>query len=445
MICARRLLLGLWAWCSHKKQQNPLSSAGGRVLGSATSETPLKAEVAPAVAPAVAMAPRKKPAAAMYLACGWKGCTHAINVKNSQYRLQRKQVSIKDCRQLRAHCKTIHFCSPEHMTLCKKQPSQRKEGSPEGCEALDIPQVVCLFQTLCAIAYPWAAALMMVQLFLGERADAARSVECAWLKNVISESDLEEGEAEAPILDLPEICLPGNINKKTGERTVALDRAFSDLLRGWLQRKPLLGARDTQWPWKGQDVKGAHKEHAVLFPGKDTHSQERLWQVPVSERAYHHAIRKAVQEIARARVEAEKLGKTHVFTDVDLSRVSTHAIKKTCVSLLSESGTSMSVIAAITNTSVPVLKRHYDVPTNSRKRRAVTAAFGRDVVQGIAGEMSDSPSACTSPVRAVSNETDDVSQPQLDMYCPWCGRGVSRLWRYCCQCGRPLPEHHRSN
>ena len=310
------------------------------------------------------------------------------------------------------------------MTLCKKQPSQRKKGSPEGCEALDIPQVVCLFQTLCAIAYPWAAALMMVQLFLGERADAARSVECAWLKNVILESDLEEGEAEAPILDLPEICLPGNINKKTGERAVALDCAFSDLLRGWLQRKPLLGARGTQWPWEAQDVKGAHHEHAVLFPGKDTRSQERLWQVPVSERAYHHAIRKAVQEIARARVGAEKLGKTHVFTDVDLSRVSTHAIKKTRVSLLSERGTSMSVIAAITNTSVPVVKRHYDAPTNSRKRRAVTAAFGHDVAQGIAAEMSDSPSACTSPVRAVSNETDDVSQPQLDMYCPWRGRSA---------------------
>ena len=152
---------------------------------------------------------------------------------------------------------------------------------------------------------------MMVQLFLGERADAARSVECAWLKNVMLESDLEEGEAEAPILDLPEICLPAQ--QKDGRARSCPGSCFLRSLARVAAKKAFARGTGYTVALEGPDVKGAHHEHAVLFSGKDTHSQEHLWQVPVSERAYHHAIKKGWPTLSLRAAGEAYVGKHHIL------------------------------------------------------------------------------------------------------------------------------------
>ena len=370
----------------------------------------------------------KKPAAqtGTSLVCGYKQCDSNANVKNSPHMLSKQLVKITECRALRPHCKVVKFCCQEHLSLCKKQKSKRKTCNV-GCEALDVPQVLCLFDTLCLVGYAWAAVLMIVQLFLGERADAARSIRCSWLKHVLQDQDS---------VDLPEIWLPHGINCKTDERQIPLDRGLCKLLRSWIYESPLSGRRGSQWPWESQEFSGER----CLFPGKDIISQGRSWEVPVSERAFFEAISKATKHIRSARADAEGRGEVHVFSDVDLGRVGTHAIKKTCVSLLSEVGVTMDLIGAITNTSPAVLRRHYDVATNGRKRRAMASALG-PVVDGLLQASAEMPGHGNDDHHdaRLGLQGPQALETILDRWCPYCGRAVSREWSFCYRCSRRLP------
>ena len=343
---------------------------------------------------------------------------------------------LKECRQHRPHCTVIKFCSPEHLALCKQRPAPKSKGhETPGCEALDVPQMVCLFCTLCAVGCPWAAVLVLLQLFLGERADAARSARFSWLRNV-SQDDDDDGTSGSGFLDLPEVWIPDGVDKKTANRKIALDRAFCTLLRTWLRGAPLTGQRGAQWPWEGQAISPGH----CLFPGKSMQSQRRSWEEPATERAYLAAIKKATAEIARSRHAAENQGKVHIFTDVDLPRIGTHAVKKTCVSLLAEDGASMTLIAAITNTSTGVLRRHYDVATNGRKRRAVASALGPVVKQLTAGGEEPEAEGSDEGRPDAENVQRVTIGSRLDRWCPFCGKPVEQQWLYCYCCGKLLPK-----
>ena len=357
------------------------------------------------------------------IVCAWRDCETGINVKNSRHTLSRDQSDLDACRPVRAHMKELKFCCEEHKQLSKRKPKSKKKAG-EGREALNADQLAYLFGALLRCGYPWAAVLTLMQLFLGERADCARSCRMSWVRNVC------RGKDGAAPLDLPQIVVPEALNGKTEGGPAPLDRGFAALLRDWLEVAPLKGDGGTTWPFENQvsaDV------DFCLFPGRDVSSQMRTWEAPVSERAYYASIRKAAALIAQERKTSEDAGETHCFTDLDLGRVGTHSIKMCCVSLLAADGSTMKIIAAITRTSIPVLQKHYDTPTNSRKRRAISSALG-PVLKNLPG-----PERTINEPASNAASLEPSSSSSMDRWCPKCGKQVTSQWRFCYFCGTALP------
>ena len=349
--------------------------------------------------------------------CSKDGCENPSNCKNSRHTLPRKAVQLDRCRALRKDCNVIKFCCKQHLEDCQKV-AKKAQAKSRTDEALTAEQFAALFMALCGCGYPWAAVLILVQLFLGDRADCSRSCRVSWLVNVLG----EDGAG------LPTVCIPDNLNGKTVGGNRPLDKSFAKLLRAWIEQEPLKGAKGSQWPLKNQDFSCPD---TCLFPGTELSTQRHAWKVPITERAYFGALRKAVEDIAVARKHDEAEGRQHKFSEVDLKSIGTHTVKKTCVSLLAEAGATMAVISAVTSTSVAVLKKHYDVPTNVRKRRAIGCALG-PVIAGLVQEDADAPGPRPSPVAGeVTSESE--------RWCPFCGKKLTASWIFCYFCGSRLP------
>ncbi|CAE7725548.1 unnamed protein product [Symbiodinium sp. CCMP2592] len=365
----------------------------------------------------------KKPSASAghghFIRCSKDGCTSTINCKNSRHSLARKAVQLDRCRVLRKDCNVIKFCCKQHLEDCQKVAKKAKPKSRTD-EALNAEQFAALFLALCDCGFPWAGVLILIQLFLGDRADCSRSCRVSWLVNVLS--------AGADVAGLPAICIPDNVNGKTVGGQRPLDKSFARLLRDWVEKEPLMGAKGSQWPLKNQDFSAPD---ACLFPGTELATQRHAWERPISERAYFGALRKAVDSIAVARKHDEDHGRQNIFAEVDLAHIGTHTVKKTCVSLLAEAGATMAVISSITNTSVAVLKKHYDVPTNLRKRRAIDCALG-PVIAGLV--QQDAAPGPSRPAAGTSQAVDESAR-----WCPFCGKQLTPGWIYCHFCGAKLP------
>ena len=113
----------------------------------------------------------------------------------------------------------------------------------KGREALSAEQFLTLYHTvLWEVGAVWASVLMLVQLFLGERADAARQCRFSWLV------DLPGGSAG----DLPKVNIPADLNAKTPARSVALSHDFARIFSSWIHEKPLIGKHGRQWPFDNQ-------------------------------------------------------------------------------------------------------------------------------------------------------------------------------------------------
>ena len=93
------------------------------------------------------------------------------------------------------------ICCESHKNKCLtgKTKKQHKKDT-QGREALDVAQAVHLFQVLKATGSVWTAALMLIHLYLGERADCVRRITRSWLSN------LEPEASGAPSIDIPEGC-----------------------------------------------------------------------------------------------------------------------------------------------------------------------------------------------------------------------------------------------
>lgn len=239
---------------------------------------------------------------------------------------------------------------------------------------------------------------MLFQLFLGERADAARQLKQGWLRH------FEPSSAEPP-----EIAIPPGLNGKTVSREVCLPACFAHAVHSWMQ-KPLRGGKGHHWPFVGQKLE---EDTDVLFPGLGA-KQQRI-NKPVSERAYLDAINKASKVLVKAREQARNNGATHVYEGVNLLNLGTHTIKKTHVTLLKANGFSTALVSSITGTSPATLERHYDVPTGKRQREALQDVFG-PIVESKKAEPS-------------SNEPEQL-------YCGNCGKRVASKWHFCRYCGQ---------
>ena len=99
-----------------------------------------------------------------------------------------------------------------------------------------------------------------------------------------------------------------------------------------------------------------------LFPGhKISKGRElhRTWTQPITTRAFLYKIGEAAAILQRERANRHEEGFPSIWDDVDLSKLGTHNIKRTCVSLLKDQCRSGAVVSAICGTTAATLDRVY--------------------------------------------------------------------------------------
>ena len=334
--------------------------------------------------------------------CQFKKCRRAVDVKNISAKLvlDKSQVNTKRCRKMSAKCLKVKFCCQVHLKACKLPPGAAVRKSRGGRAGLDVAQIACLFHVLLDDGCPWAAVLMLLQLFLADRADAARQCQWKWFQGLDPAS-----------LNTPSVSVP-KVNKKTHPRQVVLFPPFAELLWLWSKTDPLKAKCGQQWPCVGQAVSPEN----LLFPGWNSTGQKRDWGKAITERAYLGRLHRAGQIIKEHRDAAQKSMAIHPFTDFDLSKLGTHSFKKTSVTLMSQAGVPFSVISAISGTSIKMLQSTYDIATPTRQSSALKTTFSGLNSLG----RKESPSA---------------SSPKIQ-YCGWCGSQLAdSKHRFCSQCG----------
>ena len=345
--------------------------------------------------------------------CGYHKCTKLdIDCKNSCHMLSIKNVNLQQCRCLRKHVQAVRFCSKSHLNRCKLQQkaqnqkmSSRAKRNVKGRVPLTAEQVGILFRTLVQkLNCPWAGALSLLQLLLGDRADAARQGSTEWFRNLNPDSG-----------NPPSVAIP-DCNDKTTVREIYLSRGFAALLWHWVL-EPLRGCdRRTSWPHPGQNLHGAilNKKPMLLFPGRVRGGKDsRNWDKAISEKAYYNAVREAAGIIQRERAQAHSQQSSHPYDNVDLDRLGTHSMKKTCVTELCEQNVSLAVISQLTGTTEEVLLRHYYKPSQRKQQEAVTNGLAKVV-------------AAVSP---------NVSVQDASVHCSECGIQRQPDWYFCPKCG----------
>ena len=303
--------------------------------------------------------PKRSRASKIKMRCAFKRCRRNVDVKNAgaERQLKCQEVNMVMCRAVRKHCKTIRFCCKDHLKQCKATPP-RKSG---GKEALTQNQCITLIQTLLVIC-PWAAVLSLLQLFIIDRADCARSCRWGWL------SGMEPDSKRQASITIPKV------NGKTIPRTIPIYQPFAALLWKTIHGNPIEAPSGEMWPAAGQDV---DSPESPLFPGFEADGKTRNWNKPISERAYLARVEQAAKILRAQRAVAQASNVAHAFHDFDLSRLGTHSFKKTSVTLFSEHQVSWAIISAISGTSIPMLQRSYDVATPVRQHKAMKDVFGQ--------------------------------------------------------------------
>ena len=373
------------------------------------------------------------------LRCGYKACKRAEeDCKNSRYVLEKEDVNEDLCRPLRANCSQIRFCCQAHLERCRFQ--EKPKTGPRGPrEAISPEQVGVLYNMLLAMDTTWPAVLMLVQLFLGDRANCARQARRSWFKNLAPEDG-----------GLPMVEIPAWVTKTKKGRSMPLHEGFARRLYKWMHVQPLRPAvGHSQWPWPGQEMVCSAQNDPVLFPGcRPGGDNERLWDTPISTRAYFMWVSKAVDELRKQRAWARREGLEHAFVDVDLQLVSTHSMKKSGVTILADSGATWAVVSSLTGTTTKVLATNYDCPSTKRQRRALTALT--PVMTSLDPQSSSSDASSSSsqpppmePATATTGQREDkAEEEQLPMlqFCPFCGsKCMDQAWKYCPACGNVYP------
>lgn len=289
----------------------------------------------------------------------------------------------------------------------KKSSGAKRQG--KGRVPLTAEQVGILFRTLVQkVNCAWAGALCLLQLFLGDRADAARQASTEWFRNLNPDSG-----------NPPTVAIP-DCNNKTTVREVYLSKGFAALLWHWVL-EPLKGRDErSSWPHPGQNLHSAllNMKPVLLFPGRVCGGKDRRnWKKAISEKAYYDAVRSAAGIIQRERAQAHRQGGKHPYDDVDLDRLGTHSMKKTCVTELCEQNVSPAAISQLTGTTEEVLLRHYYQPSQRKQQEAVSNGLAK-VVAAVSHKV---------PPQEASAESYG--------YCSHCGMQRKSEWYFCPKCG----------
>ena len=306
----------------------------------------------------------------------------------------------KTCRAVRRHTKTVKFCCQKHVNASKKIAKITRGGR----EALNSEQLCLFFKTLVWQCHaPWAVALLLLQLCLGDRCDCARQASTDWFSSLGKDDGLPEAKIPA-------------VNGKTVARTIPLNPVFFQLLWSWISKKPLQSDK-AQWPYEGQDLLGAisRKENRFLFCGRSGKGRNHpVWDKPISERAFLKQIQRAAEFLRRSRAKKE----CHAFADMDLSKIGTHSWKKSAVTLFKDNQISTSIVSVLTGTSCRTLDSVYDVPTAKRQRQTVDEIF-------------------TPVMQQVNNASKNMEQVAVK-FCHNCSAKVDSSWAFCPYCAMKL-------
>ena len=306
------------------------------------------------------------------------------------------------CRPIRKHCASIAFCCQSHLQRCRSSSDFLAVDARGGREPLDVVQMADFVSELVKGGPVWPAVLLLTQLFLGERADAARLACIGWFHNI------EPSAVGAPCVKVPKV------NGKTTARELPLPCEFATKLHPWMHMEPLKNPNH-QWPFLGQDVQSSG---ALLFPGQ-ARNRSRQWARAITERSYLKMLKDVAARIGQERTVARLAGTKHTFDGVSLDRIGTHSINKSFVSALKNAKYSTAVISALTGTTPRTLDSTYDIPTTQRQRSAV-----QDVIVPVLPGFAAGATAAL-PAR----------------YCPSCGtqRQVAS-WAFCPQCGQRFAQ-----
>ena len=295
--------------------------------------------------------------------------------------------------------------------------------------ALSVQQFGCLFDTLLQQNCAWVAVLALLQLCVGERGACMCSARFGWLCGLDSDS--------------PQIQIPP-VNKKTKERDVPLEIGVAKLLHSWIHAAPLAD----QWPLPGQP----RDDGAAMFPGfKPGGRNVRRWRVPVCRQTYHRKLVEVAAPAIKEQVLAAKArGQSHVFSHASLSKLGTHTMKRSGVSMLKDHVKSTALVSKLTGTSASTLDSTYDEPTDERLLRAVRDTFAPISSMLRSDGPTDGPDlggdvafACRQHHAAASmrgqnpNLIAAMSSPKPEcFFCGNCGqRALKPSHSFCTRCG----------
>lgn len=295
--------------------------------------------------------PRRAQGSYTKLKCAYRQCRSQRDVKNIARACiaAREKVNTDLCRRLSAQCRVVRFCCVTHRKYCTAAGAKR--GSREG---LDQDQVIWLFQQLLAMAVPWVAVLLLMQIVAGDRASCMCSIRRRWLRDL------------SPRAACPAALAIEKVNGKTRPRTIPMAASIATLLHRWMQEgKSLQGADGSQWPFEGQDVSDGD---TYLFPGRKLGSRRmtaRAWDRPVTSRAYLYYLREAADRARQERAAHRERGLPHVFDEYPLELLGTHSMKHTGLSVMKDVCSSTALVGAVAGTTAKTVERVYDQPTRT--------------------------------------------------------------------------------
>jgi len=209
----------------------------------------------------------------MKMRCAFKRCRRNVDVKNAgaERQLKCQEVNMVMCRAVRKHCKTIRFCCKDHLKQCKSG----------GKEALTQNQCITLIQTLLVIC-PWAAVLSLLQLFIIDRADCARSCRWGWL------SGMEPDSKRQASITIPKV------NGKTIPRTIPIYQPFAALLWKTIHGNPIEAPavrcgqqQGKMWTHQSHLCFQALKQMAKPEIGTNPFVSVRIWHVSSKQQKFY--------------------------------------------------------------------------------------------------------------------------------------------------------------
>ena len=373
----------------------------------------------------------------MKIRCAYKKCRSQRCVKNvgREARAARTDVNADFCWYLHPAAEVVRFCGRVHRKLC----SARTPVARGQREALDLQQYSALFYTLVRLGAPWAAALTLLQLVCGERADCARQARAGWLQHI------DPGDDHPATVRIPKA------NGKTKAREIPIAPPVAALLHRWTAqglRQP--GGVQQQWPFLNDPR--PQSPLRFLFPGKwpGAADKGRDWGRPVTVRGYRSKLAEAAVVLQRERATNKRRGASHPFDGFPLDRLGTHSFKRSAVSLMKDTCTSTALCGAIAGTTAKTLDRVYDMPTLKRQQALVARAFG-PVASSLQREEEEAALPPRAAKRAKKKPGSPASAP-LPLPPPRQsgareGQGGAReeqdgapLARFCAACGKRREE-----